>query len=274
MDLTEPGGEQRALIGDTAYIGFSVAFGPGLVRRMDARFAYRFAHGPKPPRPPRYGREKASYEWQEFRKALVAWVISCALLLGGFYVVGDGQRGAALLAWIARLTLVLLIWLIWPPQRVTHRRGEPIGDVGDRTAEEMDDGRAEQQQINERDERQQQRAQSWPARQVANGETSQQEHPESDLAADDEQQHHRASPCPAVVRNAASSHPNDIGGPSSACSLAGSPRERSPPTCTAGVSSPSRRCGGQCFVGRRSCRPTDRWPGWQHESGMSAHSHR
>jgi len=97
-----------------AYIGFSVAFGPGLVRRMDARFAYRFAHGPKPPRPPRYGREKATYEWREFRKALVAWGISSALLLGGFYVVGDSQRGAALLAWIAWLTLVLLIWLIWP----------------------------------------------------------------------------------------------------------------------------------------------------------------
>lgn len=97
-----------------AYIGFSVAFGPGLVRRMDARFAYRFAHGPKPPRPPRYGRERTSHEWQEFRKALVAWGISSALLLGGFVIVGDGQRGAALLAWIARLTLVLSIWLIWP----------------------------------------------------------------------------------------------------------------------------------------------------------------
>jgi hypothetical protein len=97
-----------------AYIGFSVAFGPDLVRRMDARFAYRFAQAPKPPRPLRYGREKASFEWREFRKALVAWAISCALLLGGFYLVGGGQRGAALLAWIAWLTLVLLIWLIWP----------------------------------------------------------------------------------------------------------------------------------------------------------------
>jgi hypothetical protein len=97
-----------------AYIGFSVAFGPGLVRRMDARFAYRFAQGPKPSRPSKYGRGKASYEWREFRKALVAWAISCALLLGGLYLVGDAQRAAALLAWIARLTLVLLIWLIWP----------------------------------------------------------------------------------------------------------------------------------------------------------------
>jgi hypothetical protein len=97
-----------------AYIGFSVAFGPSLIRRMDARFAYRFAGGPRPPRPARYGREKASHEWREFRKALLAWGVSCALLLGGLFLVGDIERGAALLGWIARLTFVLLIWLIWP----------------------------------------------------------------------------------------------------------------------------------------------------------------
>jgi hypothetical protein len=81
---------------------------------MDARFASRFAHAPRPPRPPRYGRDRAGHEWREFRKALLAWAISCALLLGGYYLVGDSHRGAVLLAWIARLTLVLLIWLIWP----------------------------------------------------------------------------------------------------------------------------------------------------------------
>jgi hypothetical protein len=97
-----------------AYVGFSVAFGPSLIRRMDARFAYRFAGGPRPPRPPRYGKGRASYEWQEFRKALLAWGISCVLLLGGFFLVGDVERAAALLGWIARLTFVLLIWLIWP----------------------------------------------------------------------------------------------------------------------------------------------------------------
>src|SRR5262245_46814333 len=74
-----------------AYIGFSVAFGPSLIRRMDARFAYRFADGPKPPRPARYGKERATYEWQEFRKALLAWGIGCALLLGGYAFVGGGE---------------------------------------------------------------------------------------------------------------------------------------------------------------------------------------
>ena len=34
-----------------AYIGFSVAFGHSMIRWADARFAHRFAGGPRPPRP-------------------------------------------------------------------------------------------------------------------------------------------------------------------------------------------------------------------------------
>ncbi len=97
-----------------AYVGVSVAFGPSTIRWADARFAHRFAGGPPPPRPRRYGRVRARYEWQLFRKALGAWAISCALLPGGVALVGDATGAAALLAWIGRLTLVLLIWLIWP----------------------------------------------------------------------------------------------------------------------------------------------------------------
>jgi hypothetical protein len=97
-----------------AYIGVSVAFGPSTIRWADARFAHRFAGGPPPPRPRRYGRARARYEWQEFGKALGAWAISCALLVGGVVLVGDATRTAELLAWIGRLSFVLLIWLIWP----------------------------------------------------------------------------------------------------------------------------------------------------------------
>lgn len=97
-----------------AYIGVSVAFGPSIIARTDARFAHRFAGGPAPQRPPRYGRARARYEWQEFRRALLAWAIGCALLLGGVVLVGDATRAGALLGWIGRLTLVVLIWLIWP----------------------------------------------------------------------------------------------------------------------------------------------------------------
>src|SRR5918997_2357696 len=93
-----------------AYLGFSVAFGPSMVRWADERFAHRFAGGPPPWRPPRGGRARARYEWREFGQAVVAWAISCGLLLAAVAVVEDAERTEALLGWVARLTLILGIW--------------------------------------------------------------------------------------------------------------------------------------------------------------------
>jgi hypothetical protein len=100
-----------------AYIGFSVAFGHSAIRWADQRFAHRFAGGPPPWRPPRGGRERAHYEWREFGKASLAWAISCALLLGAIAIVGDADRTEALVGWIARLSLILGIWSLWPITR-------------------------------------------------------------------------------------------------------------------------------------------------------------
>jgi hypothetical protein len=97
-----------------AYIGFSVAFGHTMIRWADQRFAHRFAGGPPPWRPPRGGRERARYEWREFGKAVVAWAVSCGLLLAAIAIVGDADRTEVLLGWIARLTMILGIWAIWP----------------------------------------------------------------------------------------------------------------------------------------------------------------
>ncbi|MDT7650336.1 MAG: hypothetical protein QOI36_1742, partial [Pseudonocardiales bacterium] len=46
----------------------TVAFGHSMIRWADARFAHRFAGGPPPPRPPRYGAAKVAYEWREWGK--------------------------------------------------------------------------------------------------------------------------------------------------------------------------------------------------------------
>src|SRR4030095_6640333 len=83
------GGVPDAVTGLAAvYIGISLAFGPGLVRRMDARFAHRHGVGPPVPARPRHGRQRAAYEWAEFRKAALAFVIATLLLLGGVALVG------------------------------------------------------------------------------------------------------------------------------------------------------------------------------------------
>jgi hypothetical protein len=79
-----------------AYIGFSVAFGHSLVRWADAQFAFRFAGGPRPAKPPRGGWARARHEWQEFGKAVVAWGVSGLLLVGGIALVGETERTEAL----------------------------------------------------------------------------------------------------------------------------------------------------------------------------------
>ncbi|WP_320669914.1 hypothetical protein [Patulibacter defluvii] len=97
-----------------AYLGFSLAFGPGLVRWADVRFAHHFADGPAPTPVPRSGPERVRHEWHVFARAALAWAISCGLLLLAIALVADGDRTAALLGWIQRLSLVLAIWAIWP----------------------------------------------------------------------------------------------------------------------------------------------------------------
>jgi hypothetical protein len=97
-----------------AYIGFSLAFGHDIIRWADARFAHRFAGGPPPPLPARYGRERARREWRDFGKAVRAWTISCALLAAAILAVGSAERTEALEGWILRLTIALVIWSLWP----------------------------------------------------------------------------------------------------------------------------------------------------------------
>lgn len=97
------------------YLGFTVAFGHGIIRWADTRFAHRFAGGPPPKQKPKHGKERVVHEWREFGKGLLAWGISCALLAGAIVLVGDPASTEVFVAWIERLTLVLAVWFVfWP----------------------------------------------------------------------------------------------------------------------------------------------------------------
>ena len=100
-----------------AYLGFSVRSGPAPSAGLTSasRTASPTAHSPGTRRG--HGRDRTRYEWREFGKALLAWAISCGLLLVAIALVGDGDRTEALEAWILRLTLVVAIWSLWP---ITH----------------------------------------------------------------------------------------------------------------------------------------------------------
>ncbi|MEV6877315.1 hypothetical protein [Amycolatopsis sp. NPDC051128] len=96
------------------YLGFSVVFGPGMVRWADGRFAHRFAGGPPPP-PKRRGRARLRHEWREFGKCLLACGLAAVVLLIAIFAIGTPEQVAPLWAWFPRLGTVSVIWLFTGP---------------------------------------------------------------------------------------------------------------------------------------------------------------
>ncbi|BBG05011.1 MULTISPECIES: hypothetical protein [Pseudonocardia] len=116
------GGEPSRVHGLAAvYLGVTVAFGHSLVRWADARFAHRFAGGPRPVRPPRGGRARMRYEWREFGKVVLAWVIAAGVLCLLTVVGGRGIPELAqwpadpMWAWLLRVSTVAAIWFVAGP---------------------------------------------------------------------------------------------------------------------------------------------------------------
>ena len=95
------------------YVGVSVAFGRRMVRWADERFAHRFAGGPPPERPPRYGPEHARREREGWYGHLLAWAVGSALMFGMVVLVGDPDRTGSLSARAALWTLILAVDLVW-----------------------------------------------------------------------------------------------------------------------------------------------------------------
>jgi hypothetical protein len=63
-----------------SYAGFSVGYGPSLVRWADRHFLHRFAGGPKPLPSPKYGPERTRHEWQVAGRTVVSAVITLGLI--------------------------------------------------------------------------------------------------------------------------------------------------------------------------------------------------
>ncbi|MCF3102996.1 hypothetical protein IPZ58_15555 [Streptomyces roseoverticillatus] len=104
------------------YIGYSVGLGHSTIKWVDARFAHRFAGGPPPVRPPKYGTARTVHEW----KTAARWILSCAVALGllqaAVWYVGDGDT-SSLRAWQTKMLIVAGInlaiaasYTIWPKQ--------------------------------------------------------------------------------------------------------------------------------------------------------------
>ena len=106
-----------------AYIGFSVAFGHGLIKAADVRVAHRFAGGPAPVPPPQRGPLRVRLECQVWGRALLAWFIACGVLILVMVAVGDASRTQQLSLWIQGLSAVLVLWLLAGPLLTVARTG-------------------------------------------------------------------------------------------------------------------------------------------------------
>jgi hypothetical protein len=89
------------------YIGFTVGLGHSTMRWADARFAHRFAGGPPPVRPPRYGTARAVHEWKVAGRWILAAVVAMTLLQAAIWYVGGEGGTDSLRAWQQRM-----VWLI------------------------------------------------------------------------------------------------------------------------------------------------------------------
>lgn len=112
------------------YIGFTVGLGHSTIKWVDARVAHRFAGGPAPVRPPKYGMARAAHEWRTAARWTVAAVTAMALLqLAIWYVGGDGDIGS-LRMWQQKMLWVIGINVIIAGSYTLFPKQEPKGRVG------------------------------------------------------------------------------------------------------------------------------------------------
>lgn len=115
----------------TAYVGFTVAFGPMLVRWTDQRFAHRFGGGPPPSKAPSLGWASVVYEFKLWARCLLAVSIIYVLLFAVIAFVGDPGRTQPLAIWYRIPLGTAFFWFVFGPlwQLVFFKR-----ESADRTA--------------------------------------------------------------------------------------------------------------------------------------------
>ncbi|MEU6554665.1 hypothetical protein ABZ915_30985 [Streptomyces sp. NPDC046915] len=89
------------------YIGFTVGLGHSTIKWADARAAHRFAGGPPPVRPPKYGAARAVHEWRVAGRWILAALVAMALLQAAVWYVGGAGETGSLREWQQRM-----LWLI------------------------------------------------------------------------------------------------------------------------------------------------------------------
>ncbi|MEU7132412.1 hypothetical protein [Streptomyces sp. NPDC046261] len=104
------------------YIGFSVGLGHSTIKWVDQRFAHRFAGGPPPVQPPKYGTARTVHEWKTAGKWVLAAVVAMGLLQAAIWYVGSGDISSlrtwqSKMLWVIGINVVIaLSYTIWPKE--------------------------------------------------------------------------------------------------------------------------------------------------------------
>lgn len=95
----------------TAYIGFTIAFGPILVAWADSHFAHRFLSAPLPQPPPSKGWPAFRYELALWFRCLAAVAISCVLIA----ILTHWIPSQILRAWYDVNLSIAFFWFLFGP---------------------------------------------------------------------------------------------------------------------------------------------------------------
>lgn len=94
------------------YIAFTLVMGHRTIRWVDAHVAHRFAGGPPPVRPPKYGAARAVHEWRTAGRWILASAIAAGLLQAAIWYVGGAGDTGSLREWQLRMVWVIGINLV------------------------------------------------------------------------------------------------------------------------------------------------------------------
>ncbi|MFH9401918.1 hypothetical protein [Streptomyces sp. NPDC017638] len=109
------------------YIGFTVGLGHSTITWVDARVAHRFAGGPPPVKPPRYGTARAVHEWKTAGRWILAAAVALALLQAAVWYVGDDGDTGALRSWQQTMLWLIGINVLIAGSYTLFPKREPAG---------------------------------------------------------------------------------------------------------------------------------------------------
>ncbi|GHF45343.1 hypothetical protein GCM10018790_23950 [Kitasatospora xanthocidica] len=112
-----------------SYAGFSVGYGPSLVRWADRHFLHRFAGGPKPLPSPKYGPERTRYEWQVAGRTVVSAAITLTLITLLVPLSAGSAHYGTFAQWYWRLGIAAVVNVVVAACYSRWPREAPVGVV-------------------------------------------------------------------------------------------------------------------------------------------------